>query len=849
VSVGRSLRPDAPAPVPLRVANRHVFGLEVPWLPALRGGAGDSLLQYREAFGRQVAMLRALAESGQRVPGALQLRIVVDEQEQHGRSSRILRVLLLGAANRAEDAIDLRSRLLATLPPEFVVEDLTNAVLSDLLDVHDAVPWSVDNLAEIRRAIESSDPESDAGSARPSAPVLLRWEWDRINLVASLGALHRLPKGAQLIVHLEPRAVSVDALGWLREEIEQLANAYRDELGSNPLVAAVIMGYRAWLRDLPRACVHLRVMLACPGTRIPSGTPEVVGADLTRSWEAGGPVGTFDVVRPATAVELESALALVQLLQSHPVRPPEIPELAELLHLFDPHEASAAFRLPLPGPEGLPGLRSEAASSLPRGLASALTPDRAAVVLGEGPSTDTVTLAHGEINRHVLVAGLPGYGKTTTVQTILRQLWTATDDRRRVPFLVLDPAKTDYKVLALELGADCHLVELGSEHVAFNPLACPEDVPRAVFATRIAAAFDAAYDLSSGFPAAGTVLTRAVHRVLGEPEPTLPRLYAMVRDLVRHSDYSDRTKGEIEAALVNRLELLTDGSLGSALMGDADAGVDWALLMSRPTIVLAREFAGPRERALLMSLVLAGLVSYREYHPSSSGLDHVTVVEEAHRILAAGPGNGYVNDGAQVFVDAMAELRGAGEGFIVVEQAPSRLVPEVRKLVGTVIAHRTVDAEERAVLAASLTLPESEQDLARLRPGSAIVLAADMLTPTVVAVDPGTPLEPADAPLTTRSLALDAVPLRLWCEECPVVCTGYRGAVRVREARAATPGLPWAAARKAASGGLSLAEGYCATAFADAQNAPDAPTWRVRRRALVDQYRRRVNAKSTGTPA
>ena len=40
--------------------------------------------------------------------------------------------------------------------------------------------------------------------------------------------------------------------------------------------------------------------------------------------------------------------------------------------------------------------------------------------------------------------------------------------------------------------------------------------------------------------------------------------------------------------------------------------------------------------AALMSLVLAGLVSYREYHPSP-GLDHVTVVEEAHRILAAGP--------------------------------------------------------------------------------------------------------------------------------------------------------------------------------------------------------------------
>lgn len=63
------------------------------------------------------------------------------------------------------------------------------------------------------------------------------------------------------------------------------------------------------------------------------------------------------------------------------------------------------------------------------------------------------------------------------------------------------------------------------------------------------------------------MFARADHPVLGEPAPTLLRLYATVRDMVRHSDYSDRTKGEIEAALVNRLELLTDGSLGSCSWG------------------------------------------------------------------------------------------------------------------------------------------------------------------------------------------------------------------------------------------------------------------------------------------
>lgn len=826
-----------PGAVPdlLRIADRHVFGLELPWLPAVRGNDSDALGQYREAFSRQVAMLRALAEHGGRTPGALQLRIVVDEQRDRGRTSRVLRVLVLGAAGRREDALELRDRLLATLPPEFVVEPAPADLLASVVDLPDAVAWAPDQLAEVRRAIESSDPESDAEGGRPLSPVLLRWEWTRMNLVASLGALYRLPAGAQLIVHLEPRRVSGDALGWLREEIAHLRATWDDEKGGNPLLAAVVNGYRQWLRDLPRACVHLRVMLVSPGNALPPGTAEVVGADLTRSWDTGAPVGTFDVVRPGTAVELDSALALVQLLTSRPVRQPEIPELAELLHLFDPHEASAAFRLPVPGPEGLPGLRTEPTSTLPRGLASAVSGGRAAVDLGTGPSGDTVTLAHAEINRHVLVAGLPGYGKTTTVQSVLRQLWQPEPGTPRVPFLVLDPAKTDYRELAGELGAECSLIELGSDQVAFNPLSCPPGVPPTVFATRVAAAFDTAYGLSTAYPAAGVLLTRAVHRTLGGPVPSMPRLYATVLDLIRRSGYSGNTRSELQGALVNRLELLVDGSLGAALMGDADAGIDWPAVLSRPTVVLAREFAGPRERSLLMSLLLAGLVSYREYHPTGDGLGHVTVLEEAHRILAAGH-LGAVNDGAQVFVDAMAELRGAGEGFVVVEQAPSRLVPEVRKLVGTVIAHRTVDAEERAVLAAALTLPDSEHELARLRTGSAVVLAADMVSPAVVAIAGTRPEWPPTPPRTSRSLAADGTPLRLWCQECPFVCTGSRGAELVRAAFRTTPGTGWAGALKATLPGLPLAERYCGSAFGIAQDSSSPRAWDTSRGTLLTTY-------------
>ncbi|GAB2472581.1 ATP-binding protein [Jatrophihabitans fulvus] len=838
---------------PLRltaIADSHVFAVEIPWLPSIESPGDAATAQLREAFGRQVAMLRALAESGQHHPGALQLRIVVDEQVQNGRSSSVLRVFILGSARRREEASALHSRLIATLPsdlPTDVVDDIT---LGWLVDVDDRVRWGANQVAEIRRAIESSDPENDAGEVDPQSPVLLRWTWTSVNLIASLGALHKLPRGAQLVVHLEPRAVSRDALGFLREEISDLRESYQDNKGENPLLAAVIGGYMQALRDLPRACFHVRVMVVCPGFAIPDGLPEIVGADLTRSWETGSPVGTFDVIRPGTAAELDNALALVQLLRSQPVRSPDQPELAELLHLFDPHEASAAFRIPVPGPEGLPGLRTEPASSLPRGLVSVVVAERPSVLLGTGPSGDLVTLSHDELNRHALVAGLPGFGKTTTVQALLLQLWPADSSAKRIPFLVLDPAKTDYRSLAETIGPDCRLIELTGDDVAFNPLCIPDGVPRTVFATRLAAAFDAAYDLSSFYPIAGTVLTRAVHRALREERPTMARLYAHVRHLISESAYSERVKGDLEGALTSRLELLTDGSLGSALMGDGDAAIDWGDLLSRPAVVLVREFAGPRERALLMSLLLAGLVSYREYH-SSEGLGHVTVVEEAHRILAGGGQSGYVNDGAQVFVDAMAELRGAGEGFVVVEQAPSRLVPEVRKLVGTVLAHRTVDAEERAVLATSLTLPTDEHALARLEPGHAVVLAADMLAPAVVKVERVVRADRTGAPTVSTRIATRTAeaPVRLWCQQCPYACNGFRGAQlvesRERERGTRTTESWTASFRDAQTHALSRAELYCAAAYADAQRSVDERDWNLRRALLLSQFKSRRTERSS----
>ena len=48
-----------------------------------------------------------------------------------------------------------------------------------------------------------------------------------------------------------------------------------------------------------------------------------------------------------------------------------------------------------------------------------------------------------DLTKHCLIVGMPGSGKTTLCFSILRQLWETYE----IPFIVLEPAKTEYRGL------------------------------------------------------------------------------------------------------------------------------------------------------------------------------------------------------------------------------------------------------------------------------------------------------------------------------------------------------------------------------------------------------------------
>jgi len=135
---------------------------------------------------------------------------------------------------------------------------------------------------------------------------------------------------------------------------------------------------------------------------------------------------------------------------------------------------------------------------------------------------------------------------------------------------------------------------------------------------------------------------------------------------------------------------------------------------------------------MAVSLLMLFLYEYRymkaelESSPTAS-LRHVTVVEESHRIL---PRVGeeridYANPqyaASEMFANMLSEIRAYGEGIIVVEQSPKRLIRDAVRNTALKVAYKLVEKEDQEDIGNALGLSrEQVHFLGYLRVGEAVV--------------------------------------------------------------------------------------------------------------------------------
>ncbi|MFC5947926.1 ATP-binding protein [Pseudonocardia lutea] len=414
--------------------------------------------------------------------------------------------------------------------------------------------------------------------------------------------------------------------------------------------------------------------------------------------------------------------------------------LRRFQYLYGPDELSSLAILPVPDEQGVPGFPLSRRADVRRAAVRDGAEDdgvELGVALDRGREGGVVRLPLPALTRHTLVVGSSGSGKTTTVLSLLSRLWT----EHRVPFLVIEPVKTEYRGLLAVPGLDdLQVLTLGRDDVAglrLNPLEPPPGVRCEVHAGAVMTALTLALPLPPPLPglleeALGLSYLHAgwEHDTTSEDgiePPTLRALLGSFAEIFDRHGYRGEAQN-VGVAFRVRLQRLLRGGRGRML--DCARSSDLEALLAVPTVVELDEIPDPEDKALLSALLLQRLrASARRRGSSGGALRHVTVVEEAHRLLSAGDaargtdGSGDVlrAEAVRAFCEAIAELRSSGEGIVLSSQLPTALAPTAVANTGIRIAHRLESAADRAHALDDVDASELDRGLAaRLRTGEAL---------------------------------------------------------------------------------------------------------------------------------
>jgi hypothetical protein len=346
------------------------------------------------------------------------------------------------------------------------------------------------------------------------------------------------------------------------------------------------------------------------------------------------------------------------------------------------------------------------------------------------------------LKKHGLVVGGTGSGKTNTIFYMLRSIL-----EQDIPFLVLEPAKTEYRKLLYDEGfrEKMHVFTLGDNTVSpfrLNPFKVFPGISVQTHLDLLKSVFNASFYMWGPLP---HVLEQCLYEIYNDKGwdltsnqnhrgtgvnsyPTLTDLYNKVDTVVNKLGYSSETSMELKSSLKTRLNSLRIG--GKGLMLDTKSCIDFEYLLKKPTILELESLGDDEEKSFMMGLVLTFLY---EYHVSQGfkedqPLAHVTVIEEAHRLLGQEAKSAFTGDmkgkAVETFTNILSEIRAYGEGFIIAEQIPTKLSPDVIKNTNLKIMHRIVADDDRSVMSASMNIKNIDAPIvSTLSVGEAVVFS------------------------------------------------------------------------------------------------------------------------------
>ena len=424
-------------------------------------------------------------------------------------------------------------------------------------------------------------------------------------------------------------------------------------------------------------------------------------------------------------------------LKSHFVENDEV----SLGNWYSPNELGLIAGLPEKEVVGL-ALNEEVEFGL-----NAKTPDKDGEIISlgnlvqSGNEIDTkVYLEKSALNKHIFITGVTGTGKTTTCQKLLLE--------SELPFLVIEPAKTEYRILMNnEKTEDILIFTLGNDKVApfrLNPFEFFEGESITSRVDMLKAAMEASFDMEAAIPQIIESAMYSCYEDYGwnidtdENEkfdnpydegvysfPTLEDLLNKIEIEVTKHDFDDRLKKDYIGSITARLQGLLVGSKGQML--NSRRSIDFRELIEKKVVLEIEGIKNGTEKSLVMGFILTNLCeALRAKYNKDKHFKHITLIEEAHRLLSKYSAGDSLNkkNSVETFADMLAEVRKYGESLIIADQIPNKMTPEVLKNTNTKIVHKIFAEDDKEAIGNTISLSKEQKDfLSSLPTGRAIVFS------------------------------------------------------------------------------------------------------------------------------
>lgn len=404
--------------------------------------------------------------------------------------------------------------------------------------------------------------------------------------------------------------------------------------------------------------------------------------------------------------------------------------LYRLPYVITAEEASEFFRLPIGSDRITAGIKINESGKGNKTYSSNII-NAGDITVGKLRSStkgDTIGFSLKDLAKHMLVVGTPGSGKTTFSVSLLDRLWKD----HKIPFLVIEPAKNEYRALVQSI-PELQVFTPGKNFISpfvFNPFVPPKNVKLETYKSTLKTAFAAAVSMS-------TPLDKIFEESINNCYSDFRWLDTYtVDDKGKTFNISDfikcfqQTFDEIgytgDAKNIGRAGVVRLNSLVNLF--DNYFSIPIEDILQKPTIIELAAIENSDQKALIIALLLLSILAYvNSNYVGEGGLKNVILLEEAHVLLDAdtnaGQGDANPSAIAQGLVKRMlAEIRSYGVGLVIADQSPRKVSTDVVALTDMKMVFRLVESVDKQIIGDSTNMTDVQvQRMAKLKPGEAFL--------------------------------------------------------------------------------------------------------------------------------